>query len=468
MEPIENIMALGRSLVGAYTEDGRGLLPIRRIAGSVIDDCLLRSNDMSKRPRVLILSGLRGVGKTTILFQAIRDLTKAGIPQDDIIFVSMDRAAFSGSSIRDIVVNYERMRGRHLIDIGRPVFFFIDEAHYSDKWALQLKTLTDEAPNAVFVATGSSALELEISPDLARRSLSLHIHPLNFLEFLQIRSRGDRIDPLDHDAMNALFDRKDADSAFLAFEGSMERARPAMRKLGGYSPGSLEAYILKGGLPFSISMEDPYPLLYDTVRRIMEKDVPIAGDHDPGTLRELPRILGSIAPSPDISMNSIARDLEGMSVKTVRGVLDTLSRTGLIFEVGVMGGVKNTLRSDTRKYFATPSLGSCILRTMGRDPRDHMGNLAETSVVSLIHHRISGFFSLRYRKDRGSCDLIVCGPSGNVAVEVGFGKKQNGSTQLRRTMRESRCNYGILISDRDRPELSGNIIMVPIKEFLSL
>ncbi len=129
MDRIESLMELSRSLLGPYTEDAEGPLPIRTVSRQVqiLSSELIK--DIYRKPRVIILSGLRGVGKTTILFQTIRHLLLNGMTEDDIVFLSMDRASFSGKNIRDLVGEYEKSVIKNgLVSTKRGIIFMIDEA----------------------------------------------------------------------------------------------------------------------------------------------------------------------------------------------------------------------------------------------------------------------------------------------------------------------------------------------------
>ena len=468
MSKIESLMSLERPLMKAYTQDIRGMLPVREIARRVGDRCISLSRDPSLKPRVIILTGLRGVGKTTILFQTMERLLKEDKELDDVVYFSMDRASLSGATIRDLVEDYEKnILGDHLVSSSDTKFFMIDEAHYSKDWDLQVKTLTDEAPNVAFIVSGSSSLELSKSPDLARRSVSVNVPPLDYMEYLLIKTRRE-IKGYESVKIGDLLIEDDPEETIESFENSINRIRKNLRELNGYSPGYLENYILKGGLPYSVDVSDPYEIIYDTIRRVLERDVPLIGKHDTNTLRSIPTLIGMIAPSPDISMNSLSRDIEGISIKSIRSILDTLYRSGLIFEVEHFGSVKKSLRIDTRKYFASSSLSSSILHSMGGDPLRYMGSLVETATSSTLYRSGSTSFCVKYIKGKGLADFIVKTPSGNVAFEVGYGKKDNGMRQLKNTMKRVSCSYGILIADIPDLSLERDIIKIPLREFFCL
>lgn len=471
MNSIERMMDLSRVLMKRYTEDDKGRLPVREVSKKVMEISKELKKNTSMTPRVILLNGLRGVGKTTILFQTMRSLLEAGIDEDDVLYFSMDRASLSGQTITDIIEMYEStvLKG-HIASMDRTKFVLIDEAHYSPNWDLQIKTLADGAPNAVVIATCSSALQITTSADLARRSLLIGIPPLSFCEYLKIRTRNDVPRSGDPGLISSLFGADSADSAVRSYESRANDIGKTIRNLGGHSPGAIEDFIMNGGLPFSINSIDPAQQIYEMVRKVVEKDVPLAGEHDTSSIRRVPRLLGLISGSPDISLNTISRDIDGLSMTSTRALMDTLEKTGLIFEVRKTGGTSNVLRSDTRKYFITSSITSAIQSSMGNDPLDRMGPLIETAAVSAIWRTQpeNPMMTLRYMKGKGLADLIIDYGETRVALEVGSGRKEGGPAQLKRTMARSNSDYGMLVSGRDELEIKDNIVMVPLREFLCI
>ncbi len=206
------------------------------------------------------------------------------------------------------------------------------------------------------------------------------------------------------------------------------------------------------------------------IRRVIEKDVPLIGEHDSRTLRSISALIGMLAPSPDISLNSISRDIEGLSISSVKAIVETLKRCRLIFEVNKVGSQSSSLRSDTRKYFSSSCLAAAVLSSMGRDPRQYFGQLVETAVASLIKRSISkvNSMSLRYTKGKGMADLVVADIGGHISIEIGSGRKGDVPVQLKKTMRETSSKFGILTCNVQRPELEKDILKLPLKEFLCL
>src|SRR5690606_22822019 len=63
-----------------------------------------------------------------------------------------------------------------------------DEVHDDDNWSKTLKILYDEARTAFILCTGSSALLLNQTADLARRMRIEKIYPFKFIEFVAAKT----------------------------------------------------------------------------------------------------------------------------------------------------------------------------------------------------------------------------------------------------------------------------------------
>lgn len=64
-----------------------------------------RLNQIDLRP-IVVLTGTRRVGKTTIQYQMIDTLLKRGISPEKIVFISMDHPMLKLSGINDVLETY--------------------------------------------------------------------------------------------------------------------------------------------------------------------------------------------------------------------------------------------------------------------------------------------------------------------------------------------------------------------------
>ncbi len=126
--------------------------------------------------RLIGIKGSRGVGKTTLLLQYIKQ--KYGLSLK-AIYISLDNLYFSENTLSDFVEDFVARGGEHL---------FIDEVHKYKNWVIEIKNIYDLYPNLKITFTGSSLLEiLNSRVDLSRRALVYNMQGLSFREFLKFR-----------------------------------------------------------------------------------------------------------------------------------------------------------------------------------------------------------------------------------------------------------------------------------------
>lgn len=124
--------------------------------------------------RMLGIKGEKGVGKTTLVLQHIKETFDN---PDDALYVSMDNLWFKTHSIMDLV--------DHLYAKG-VYYLFMDESHKCPDWTIVLKNLYDNYPKLNIVYTGSSMLKIDNSrADLSRRQTLYRLNNLSFREYLE-------------------------------------------------------------------------------------------------------------------------------------------------------------------------------------------------------------------------------------------------------------------------------------------
>ena len=121
--------------------------------------------------RMIAILGERGVGKTTLILQKIK---QDGI--DHTLYFSADNVYFGQHSLFDTANEFYRKGGQRL---------YIDEIHKYPSWSTELKMIYDYCPRLQVVITGSSILDLYRGiADLSRRIISYPLVGLSFREFL--------------------------------------------------------------------------------------------------------------------------------------------------------------------------------------------------------------------------------------------------------------------------------------------
>jgi uncharacterized protein len=141
--------------------------------------------------QILLLTGLRRVGKTTLLFQLVEELLQRGVPPFRILYYSFDEAR----------LNFDDLLKTYQTDIlksdlsGAATYLFFDEIQKLADWPAQIKILYDLHPQVKIFLSGSARIPAWKSAreSLAGRFFDVVIHPLDFDEYLSFKDIA--IDP---------------------------------------------------------------------------------------------------------------------------------------------------------------------------------------------------------------------------------------------------------------------------------
>ena len=124
--------------------------------------------------RLLGIRGARGVGKTTLILQYIKENFNN---IDDALYVSLDNLWFNSYKLEDLV--------EYLYSHGIK-YIFLDEVHKYPNWAVVIKNFYDNYPNLNIVYTGSAMLAIDNSKtDLSRRQTLYTLNGMSFREYLE-------------------------------------------------------------------------------------------------------------------------------------------------------------------------------------------------------------------------------------------------------------------------------------------
>ena len=119
--------------------------------------------------RMVGITGPRGVGKTTLLLQYIKEK----LNPDDTLYVTAEDFYFSNHRLTELADEFTKMGGRHL---------FIDEIHKHEDWSRELKLIYDYHKELQVVFTGSSVLDITkgATADLSRRAITYNMQGLSW------------------------------------------------------------------------------------------------------------------------------------------------------------------------------------------------------------------------------------------------------------------------------------------------
>ena len=134
-------------------------------------------NEINFDDKMIAIFGARGIGKTTLLFQYLKELEDKKIKA---LYISMDYPFLSGVDLIDLVEEFVEDGGEYLL---------LDEIHRYKDFSAYLKTIYDLFSIKV-IFTGSSATSiLNSKSDLSRRVTLYSLNGFSFREYLEIKNK---------------------------------------------------------------------------------------------------------------------------------------------------------------------------------------------------------------------------------------------------------------------------------------
>ena len=290
---------------------------------------LMREIDWNNR--LICIKGARGVGKTTIMKQRLKE--SFGIGSDKALYVSLDDLWFSRHSILEVA--------SYLYDHGFTHLFIDEIHHFGRNWQLLVKNLYDQFPKLNIVYSGSSMLKLEEGKgDLSRRLMTYELKGLSFREFLAFEGVRE-IAPIGFDELLA------------------DHRKLAARITAGIKIIPLfERYRESGYYPFYREPGSGYGLrVKETVNKILEVDYPAVEQVSQETIMKAKKMLMVIAESvpQQPNMRRLYAELETDRNQGLR-MLSALDRAGLLALVPPKGETLKNLSRPEKIYCGNANL----------------------------------------------------------------------------------------------------------------
>lgn len=296
---------------------------------------------------LIAIKGARGVGKTTLVLQHIKETFGEEGPER-ALYVSLDNMWFANHTLSELVEYHYTHGGTHI---------FLDEVHRYPHWQTVVKNMSDEYPDLHIVYTGSSMLRMDSHEgDLSRRQLTYTMHGLSFREFMKFEN--------------------DADWPVLSLEELLaDHVKVAMRlttevRVLQY----FERYLNYGYYPFYKRDKDGFEdRLQTVVRTVLTDDLPAVEDVTYATQQKVMRMLMILAERVPQTpkMNELYAALETNREQGLR-MLSILQRAALLQTLTSETKSIRSLAKPDKIYLNNPNL-MCAL-----SPQADVGTLRET------------------------------------------------------------------------------------------
>lgn len=376
-------------------------------------EAMQRINEKDIR-RLVVLTGTRRVGKTTIQYQMIESLLNSGVSPQRIVFVSMDHPMLKLSQFQEILECYHEN-----IYPEQDVYYFFDEVQYAQDWDRWLKTIYDTQPDTHVVATGSAspALMKGSRESGAGRWSIIQVPTLSFYEYCELLGVDKPEIP------------EDLKVTSLMNKTQIERGQIMMQL--SKVQNHFMRYLQVGGFP-ELALADNDILAQqimrdDVVDKVLKRDLPSLYKIRNAT--ELERIFLYLCnvSSEIVSIEAITKELNGVSRTTVENYISYLESANLIYQswpVDMAG--KKVLKASPKIYIADAAIRNAVLMddSIMTDTTE-MGKVVETAVykhIAAFYYQFAtsvGYF--RGGKKNKEIDVVVDYPNiRNMLIEVKY------------------------------------------------
>ena len=314
------------------------------------------------------LIGPRGVGKTTMLLQYIKEQN-----DPDMLYVSADDIYFSNYRLTDVADEFYKNGGKRL---------FIDEIHKYKDWSVELKNIHDFYPDLKVCFTGSSVLDIRKGmADLSRRALVFSMQGFSFREYLKF----------EHDIEVKVHSFEEIINNHISLIDKVEHPLPLFRE-----------YLHRGYYP--MANEDNLEIRLGQILNLtLEVDIPQFANLSVTTARKLKKLLLVIAESVPFKPNfvSLAKKLE-VSRNSLEEYLTYMEDAGLISRLrdqseGIIG-----LGKVDKVYLDNPNLIYFL-----SDKQPETGNIRETFFMNQmrVNHAVTSSAVADFKIDKYSFEV---------------------------------------------------------------
>ena len=314
-------------------------------------------DEINWKSRMIGLIGPRGVGKTTLVLQYI----KQNLNPAETLYITAEDFYFVDNKIIELVDTLVKFGGKYL---------FIDEIHKYKDWAKELKLIYDYHKDLNVVFTGSSVLDIKKgASDLSRRAVIYNMQGLSFREYLKLFHN---ISAKTYTLEEILQHKVDIPE--------MERPLPYYVD-----------YLKRGYYPFALE-EDFDIRLAQIINQTLENDIPMYAEMNVATGRKLKQLLAIISKSAPFKPNmSKIAEMLSVSRNNISDYCLYIEEAGMIAQLrDNTGGIRGLGKVD-KIYLDNTNL----IYNLANDT-SNIGNIRETFFLNQMrvkHNVVSSTIS---------------------------------------------------------------------------
>lgn len=327
----------------------------------------LKRHDLSHRFN--IISGQRGVGKSTAMTQFLLDYSGGDVFAHKILYVPADHFLVGNTPLYTIAEDFHKLGGELIC---------FDEIHKYGQWSMELKSIYDSFHDLKIIASGSSALEIHKgSHDLSRRAIVYKMEGLSFREYLTIKEQMD-------------FESISFDEILKNHESTAFSIIEALKKRNLRILPCFYEYLKTGFYPYFMEFKEESLIHLITEQNIhtsIESDLTSVHEFITGEttrkIKKLLSVLASLVPyTPDLK---VLKQICGISDnRTLKTYLSYIEDGGIIKQYQKSGNELDSLRKPEKIYLNNTSQ----MYAISPDNSKNIGTIRETffsQAVSPIH-----------------------------------------------------------------------------------
>ena len=326
----------------------------------VIRDALGQIAAFVDIPHIVVISGLRRSGKSTLLKQ----IRKKYYPNETVYYFNFEDERIADMKIEDMNILLET-----LLEIkGSSRVFFLDEVQNIKGWEMFVRRLYDKGFKFFITGSNTSMLSRELGSRLTGRYVNIEVFPFSFKEYLD------------------LVDVKILDPVTTEERAIIKKA--------------YNKYFTQGGMPEYLRYQrsEIIKVLYEN---LLYRDViGRYGLKDERAIKELSMYLISNC-SSEISFNRLKEVINVGSINTIKSYMGHLADSYLIFTMNKYShSIRKQIYSNKKVFVIDPSFIDLVSFKFSED----VGKILENMVFIELKRRRKEVY---FHKDKKECDLII-------------------------------------------------------------
>lgn len=383
--------------------------------------------DYVGKRQILLITGLRRVGKTTLMYQLVQDLLDKRVKSEKIVYFSFDEEV---ADFDDLIKTYEeKVLLKKIKD--EKIYVFLDEIQKCKNWQNKIKIVYDLYPNIKFIISGSASVQInrKAKESLAGRVFDFLLAPLTFKEFLEwknIKIDEKRIGLFQREAIPLFYD-----------------------------------YLRKGGFPEIIDEDDDENIRNyiknNIIERIIYKDLPEEfGIKDYELLKTLIEMIAR-EPGAIVNYDALSKNLH----KNKKTIMDYFFYLEYSMLVKVLANYREGFMVSSRKlkkaYIANTAIPFAFVENFYSD--SFLEKIAENFAVIATDAK-------NYYRNKYEVDIILRKGKEILPIEVKYGKPETDS--LLKFLSEFNLKKAIILTKSvfDKKTINKKkILIVPLWNF---